>query len=106
MISISKAAQLSMSGVDTAAEATLPNIFSHNVATLQQRDGRWRDCGTVVLKPFPLRSHHISPFITIIISANKVAKLLEKTILKRQNKEEEKKHYPHNADVPLGETQV
>lgn len=38
MISISKAVQLNMSSVDTAAEAMFPNTFSHNVATLQQKE--------------------------------------------------------------------
>lgn len=35
MISISKAVQFKLSSVDTAAEAMVPNTFSHNVATLQ-----------------------------------------------------------------------
>ncbi len=39
MISISKAVQLNMSSVDTAAEAVFPNIFSHNVVTLQKKGG-------------------------------------------------------------------
>lgn len=100
MISISKAAQLNMSMADTAAAAIFSNMFSYNVAILLQ----------FILKPFPHGHYTLSHLLmsqSNALLANKVAQLLKKKkILKGNIKKKKKTIHPHNADIPVGETQV